>query len=298
VAQLHTSPVCAARLSRESLTDPAQPRKAPSRLGKKDSSQPAPSPLSPLEGEKVGESAQFFPQGVESNYRGSLSPSTSQHPAKADGVAEELRLFWRTAVRCRVCPTIAPWRKFPPRSRGSARFGLMIVGEAPGRVSLENRRPFSNPRNLTVRNAFARAVAPSKIEPERLFYFSDVVKCWPASRSGANRSPTPAETATCISRHLMRELAIVRPRVIFAFGARAASAVVGRTVRISELHGKVVRAPGGCRVIVLMHPSTINIAGMRRVGVTSLADYEEKLAILFRAEIVPLIHVALNSARP
>jgi uracil-DNA glycosylase len=164
-------------------------------------------------------------------------------------------------------------------------------------VSLENRRPFSNPHNLTVRNAFARAVAPLKIEPERLVYFSDAVKCWPASPSGANRSPTQAETATCVSRHLARELAIVQPQVMFAFGARAASAVLERPVRISELHGQAVTSPCGLRVIVLMHPSTINIAGMRRVGITSLVDYEEKLATLFRAEIAPLLRGALKTIR-
>jgi hypothetical protein len=39
------------------------------------------------------------------------------------------------------------------------------------------------------------------------------------------------------------------------------------------------------RVIPLMHPSTINIAGMRRVGILSLDDYEERLAGLIRAEV-------------
>ena len=202
-----------------------------------------------------------------------------------------MRGFWRAALRCRVCPTIAPWHKFPPASRGTPRLGLMILGEAPGRVSLDNRRPFSNPRNLTVRNAFALAVAPLKLEPEQVLYFSDTVKCWPSSPSGANRSPTAAENAQCVARHLPHELAIVQPRVIFAFGARAAAAALGRSVRISELHGSVVERPDGIRVAVLMHPSTINIAGMRRVGIASLSDYEEKLAALFRAELTPFLAV-------
>src|SRR6185437_9970332 len=102
-------------------------------------------------------------------------------------VVEDLARFWCDAGPCRICPGLAPWRKFPPLSRGSARYRLMVLGEAPGRVSLEHGRPFSNPRNLTVRHAFARAVAPLKIEPEEIFYFSDAVKCWPASKSGANR---------------------------------------------------------------------------------------------------------------
>jgi uracil-DNA glycosylase family 4 len=216
-------------------------------------------------------------------------PAITKPPTRLQDPPAELKQFWRAAVRCRVCPNISPWRKFPPESRGTPRHRLMILGEAPGRVSLENGRPFSNPRNLTVRNAFARAVAPRKLEPEEVLYFSDAVKCWPASKTGANRSPTQAETATCVARHLGRELEIVQPRVIFAFGARAVAAALGRPIKIGALHGKVIDCPTGSRVIPLMHPSTINIAGMRRVGIRSLDDYEEKLAALFRNEFRPLL---------
>jgi uracil-DNA glycosylase family 4 len=161
----------------------------------------------------------------------------------------------------------------------------MILGEAPGRVSLDNGRPFSNPRNLIVRNAAARALAPMAIAVEEIFYFSDAVKCWPASPSGANRSPSAAETARCVGRHLARELAIIRPHVIFAFGVRAASAALGGAVKIAEVHGVTLEAPAGHRLIPLMHPSTINIAGMRRVGIQSLEDYTQQLAEIFRREL-------------
>ena len=213
---------------------------------------------------------------------------------RADDSAAELKKFWRVAVRCRVCPTIAPWRKFPPATRGTPRYHLMILGEAPGRVSLWNRRPFSNPRNLTVRCAFARAIAPATFEPEEIFYFSDTVKCWPSSKTGANRSPSAAETNTCVARHLANEIAIVRPRVIFAFGARAASAALGHPIKLTEIHGRSVENSNGVRIVPLMHPSTINIAGMRRVGIRSLDDYEEQLAALFRAAITTLV----GPARP
>jgi uracil-DNA glycosylase family 4 len=195
--------------------------------------------------------------------------------------------FWRRVNRCRECPTIAPWRKFPLGRRGTARFGLMILGEAPGRISLEHGRPFSNPRNLVIRRAFARAVAPREIEPEQIFYFSDTVKCWPSSVTGANRSPNAAENSTCVARHLRRELELIAPRLIIAFGARAATAALGAPVKLAAMHAKPVIGAAGIRVIPLMHPSTINIAGMRRVGIQSLDDYEAQLARLIREEIAP-----------
>jgi uracil-DNA glycosylase family 4 len=193
--------------------------------------------------------------------------------------------FWRSALKCQECIGLAPWRKFPPEVRGNPHYGLMILGEAPGRVSLDNRRPFSNPRNLMIRQAFASAVAPVQIEPEQILYFSDAVKCWPASASGANRSPSAGETRTCLQRHLRRELEIIKPRTIFAFGVRAASAVLDSPVKLAAVHGTVVERADGYRVIPLMHPSTINIAGMRRVGIRDLADYEVRLASMFRREI-------------
>ncbi|HXR23872.1 MAG TPA: uracil-DNA glycosylase family protein [Candidatus Binataceae bacterium] len=198
---------------------------------------------------------------------------------------DKLARFWRNALRCQECSTLAPWHKFPPGARGNPRYGVMILGEAPGRVSLEHGRPFSNPRNLTVRNALARAVAPEVIEPEEILYFSDAVKCWPCSPSGANRSPSATETSRCTSNHLTRELEIIRPKVIFAFGVRAASALLGYPIKIAELHGQAIDHPMGCRVIPLMHPSTINIAGIRRVGMRTVADYESHLATLFRREL-------------
>jgi DNA polymerase len=180
---------------------------------------------------------------------------------------------------------LAPWRKFPLRVRGNPRSGILILGEAPGRVSLEHGRPFSNPRSLTVRNALARAIAPAVREPEEFVYFTDAVKCWPSSKTGANRSPSTAETARCTSTHLVRELEIIGPKVIFAFGARAAAALLGPPVKMAELHGRAIVHLKGFRVIPLMHPSTINIAGMQRVGLRTVADYETQLSDLFRREL-------------
>ena len=78
---------------------------------------------------------------------------------------------------------------------------------------------------------------------------------------------------------------LVRPRLIIAFGARAAVAALARPIKLAEAHGKPIVIDGGIRVIPLMHPSTINIAGMRRVGIRSLDDYETQLTELIRREV-------------
>ena len=55
------------------------------------------------------------------------------------------------------------------------------------------------------------------------------------------------------------------------------------------LHGTWLTTASGLRVLPLMHPSTINIAGMRKVGIRSLPDYEARLAALFRAELASIL---------
>ncbi len=80
-------------------------------------------------------------------------------------------------------------------------------------------------------------------------------------------------------------MAIIRPKVIFAFGARAVGALLGRQVKLAAMHGRVIDHADGFRMIPLMHPSTINIAGMRCVGIRGLDDYETQLADLFRDEL-------------
>jgi len=191
----------------------------------------------------------------------------------------------RQVQRCRVCPSIAPYRKFPTASRGTPKYRLMIVGEAPGRVSLEHGRAFSNPRNLTIRRAFARAVAPLVADLEQVFYLTDVVKCWPAKGSKANRSPTGPEVRTCANRFLRREIELIKPRLVMTFGALAARAVIGTNVILSDIHPRPIDLADGVKVVPLVHPSTVNIAGMRRVGIGSLPEYEEVLAELLRAHL-------------
>jgi len=200
---------------------------------------------------------------------------------------QQIADFWRQAIDCKQCTTIAPWRKFPPARRGTTKYRLMLVGEAPGRVSLEHGRPFSNPRNLTVRRAFTRAFAGRELED--LLYITDAVKCWPAAPSGANRSPRARELKTCIETHLRREIEIIQPKLIVAFGRMAVSAVLEGVFDLFAIHGTIVQGLGGRPVLALTHPSTANIAGMQRVGVRSIAEYEERLVTIFRSKLGPLL---------
>jgi uracil-DNA glycosylase len=80
---------------------------------------------------------------------------------------------------------------------------------------------------MLIRRALRAVGHPRYTDLEDLFYITDVVKCHPASSGNtpSNRSPRRSEIETC-RHHLVRELQVLRPRVIVTFGKVAAEAVV------------------------------------------------------------------------
>jgi 8-oxo-dGTP diphosphatase len=156
---------------------------------------------------------------------------------------------------CRACPTIAPFRKFPATAAGRLDARFVLVGEAPGRLSLERGRQWTGTGGILLRREIRRL----GLDLEDLFYLTNAVKCWPAApaagpraRAG-NRSPRDSECRRC-RPFLEAELAAVRPEVIVAVGARAARAVLGRPVRLPDDHGRRFLLDGA-EVVVLLHPA-------------------------------------------
>lgn len=153
--------------------------------------------------------------------------------------------------RCTVCPTMRPYRKFPPAAAGRQDAPFMLVGEAPGLASIENRRQWTGAGGMLLR----REVRRLGLDLEDLFYLTNAVKCWPAARGrrGANRSPLRSEAARC-AHFLAEEVAALDPEVIVAVGALAARALVREPIRFPDDHGRRLRVDGR-EVIVLLHPA-------------------------------------------
>ena len=100
----------------------------------------------------------------------------------------------------------------------------------------------------------------------------------------------------CTGRFLRHEIDIIRPHLVMTFGALAARAVTGQKLNLTEIHGKAMDSGRGFKLVPLVHPSTINITGMRRAGIGSLAEYEQLLARLFRMHIPREVFTALAAA--
>ncbi len=113
---------------------------------------------------------------------------------------------------------------------GAAHAPVVFVGEGPGADEDATGRPFVGRAGQLL----DKIIAAMGLRREEV-YICNVVKCRPPE----NRTPEPDEVAACVG-FLHRQLAVIRPRVIVALGASAASALLGepKLGGISKIRGR------------------------------------------------------------
>ena len=127
---------------------------------------------------------------------------------------------------------------------GSPTARLMFVGEGPGADEDAQGIPFVGRAGQLLNNMIA-AMGLTREE----VYIANVVKCRPPG----NRAPEPEEGATC-SPFLFRQIDVVRPQVLVALGATAATYLLGSRQPLAGLRGRV-HAVRGTQLIVTYHPA-------------------------------------------
>jgi uracil-DNA glycosylase family 4 len=133
---------------------------------------------------------------------------------------------------------------------GNPRAHWMIVGEAPGEQEDLQGEPFVGKSGQLLDNML-RAIALTRGEaaPERQVYIANSVKCRPPG----NRNPEPDELAQC-EPFLIRQLALVQPKIILAMGRFAVQSLLRTTEPIGKLRGRVHHYQG-VPLIVTYHPA-------------------------------------------
>ncbi len=143
------------------------------------------------------------------------------------------------------------------QSRSQAVFGVghlqahcMIVGEAPGEQEDLQGQPFvGRSGQLLDRMLEAVGLTRGEAEPAQQVFIANVLKCRPPE----NRNPQPAEMAQC-EPYLMRQIALVQPRVIVAMGRFAAQSLLKTSEPLGRLRGRVHHVQG-TPVVVTYHPA-------------------------------------------
>ncbi len=129
---------------------------------------------------------------------------------------------------------------------------LMFVGEQPGDEEDIQGRPFVGPAG----RLFDRALAEAGV-PRDEAYVTNAVKHFKFTPTGKRRlhqSPDAGDIAH-YRPFLLREVGLVRPRLLVALGATALRALTGKALRVMKTRGTVIDGPEGLPLFATVHPS-------------------------------------------
>ena len=121
---------------------------------------------------------------------------------------------------------------------------LMFVGEGPGADEDAQGLPFVGRAGQLLNNM----ISAMGLKREQV-YIANIVKCRPPG----NRTPEPEEANTC-TQFLFRQIDVVRPQVLVALGATAATYLLGSRQPLAGLRRRV-HAYRGAQLIVTYHPA-------------------------------------------
>jgi uracil-DNA glycosylase family 4 len=193
------------------------------------------------------------PVAVEENIFEVLAPKPEygvSDPAKA------LKIIREDLGDCTRCPLHKQGRKQIVFGVGNAKAELMFVGEGPGADEDDQGEPFVG-RAGQLLNNMIKAMGIER----RQVYIANIVKCRPPG----NRTPEREECETC-SPFLMRQIAVIKPKVVVALGAVAAKTLLAMNASMAQLRGRFydfkpagVRSNDpnwdGCKLAVTYHPA-------------------------------------------
>jgi DNA polymerase len=149
-------------------------------------------------------------------------------PVSGDEAArwEALRTEVLTCTRCALHKT----RTQGVLGVGPHRTDWMVIGEAPGAEEDRRGEPFVG-RAGHLLDAMLHAIGLNR---GTNVYIANVLK----SRPPGNRDPKPEEVAACLP-YLMRQIALLQPRLMLAVGRIAAQNLLSTDLSLSRLRGKV-----------------------------------------------------------
>jgi uracil-DNA glycosylase family 4 len=149
-----------------------------------------------------------------------------------------LKLIREDLGDCTRCKLHQQGRKQIVFGVGNVHADLMFVGEGPGADEDTQGEPFVGRAGQLLNNM----IKAMGIRREDV-YIANIVKCRPPG----NRTPERDECETC-SPFLMRQIAVIKPKVIVALGAVAAKNLLAINAPMSELRGRFYDfMPAGAR---------------------------------------------------
>jgi len=177
--------------------------------------------------------------------------------ARYDDRESQLRVILdEIGPNCDRCKLSRLGRKQIVFGTGDPNAELMFIGEGPGADEDQQGLPFVGRAGQLLNNM----ITAMGLKREQV-YIANIVKCRPPQ----NRTPERDECDTC-SPFLMRQIGVIRPKVIVALGATAAKNLLGVQDSMASLRGRFYDfSPPGqvdengeplvCKLAVTYHPA-------------------------------------------
>jgi len=158
---------------------------------------------------------------------------------RCDDLAE-LESITRKCKRCSLCKKA----KQMVFGKGFHDAAVMLVGEAPGADEDDQGLPFVGRAGQLLDKILASAGIDD-------VYITNVVKCRPPE----NRLPKKEEVEACWP-YLVRQIELIKPRIIVCLGALATQQLVHPQAKITMVHGKIY-TKGGIKIVPTYHPAAL-----------------------------------------
>jgi uracil-DNA glycosylase len=173
---------------------------------------------------------------------GGAARALSEDPAFKLSTLEEIA---KVVAGCTRCPLYASATN-PVPGTGNPDADFMIVGEAPGANEDAQGVPFVGQAGQLL----TKIIEAINLKRDDVF-IANVLK----HRPPGNRNPLPEEVTAC-SPYLIRQIELVRPKVILALGTFAAQTLLETKLTIGKLRGQIHRYYG-VPLIVTYHPAAL-----------------------------------------
>lgn len=166
-------------------------------------------------------------------------------PLPATSPADDFESLRAEALACTRC-RLAEGRTAVVFGEGDRHADLLVVGEAPGYEEDRSGRPFVGPAGKLLDKMLA-AIGFRRDE----VFICNVLKCRPPK----NRDPVADEVAAC-RPYLRRQVELVAPKAICAFGRFAAQTLLVSEQSLTRLRGATHEFMG-IPVVVTYHPAAL-----------------------------------------
>jgi len=156
--------------------------------------------------------------------------------AELDKIAEEIK-------KCSVCKEEKSGMAVA--GEGNPDADVVFIGEAPGKKEALTGRPFIG-RSGQLLRSLIREIG---FDDEKDVYITSPVKYLPD-----RGTPTSADIAHG-RIHLMKQFAVIQPKVVMLLGRVAAEGVLERKVAVASEHGEVMEEKNGIKYFLTYHPA-------------------------------------------